>query len=74
VRAALTWLQVVCVFAGDITWSVLLCRLTTTFYPAAFNRQRNISDMNLRDKGGVTWMHYENQSALALSGFEFGRY
>ena len=29
--------------------------------------------MNLRDKGGVTWMHYENQSSLAASGFEFGR-
>jgi len=33
-------------------------RLTTTFYDGSFNDARAIVDLGLRDKGGITYMHY----------------
>jgi hypothetical protein len=52
-------------------------RLTTTYYPASLNDARNISDMGLREKGGITYQHYESTPlwgyghGLSYSGFRF---
>lgn len=40
---------------GDVSPSG---RLTTTMYPLDFVNQRNISDMGLATKGGITYKHY----------------
>jgi beta-glucosidase-like glycosyl hydrolase len=40
---------------GDVSPSG---RLTTTMYPLDFVNQRNISDMGLMEKGGITYKHY----------------
>lgn len=44
-------------------------RLTTTFYDNSINTRRNISDMGLRDLGGITYQHY---TGTPLWNFGFG--
>jgi beta-D-xylosidase 4 len=52
-------------------------RLTTTWYPSTFIDARPITDMSLRDRGGITYMHYDKQPVfsfgfgLSYSQFEF---
>ncbi len=51
------------VLFGDVSPSG---KLTGTIYPANFIQVRNISDMNLQDKGGIT---YSLLSKLFMSFF-----
>ena len=44
-------------------------RLTTTWYDKTFIAARPITDMSLRDRGGITYMHYERKPVF---GFGFG--
>jgi beta-D-xylosidase 4 len=52
-------------------------RLTTTWYPSTFTATRPITDMSLRDHGGITYMHYDKKPVfpfgfgLSYSKFEF---
>lgn len=39
-------------------------RLTTTYYPGSINTARNISDMGLRVKGGITYKYYTGDTPL----------
>lgn len=69
--------------AGDALAAVLFGdrapagRLPITFYDAALVDARNITDMNLRDRGGVTYRYYEGEPlfafghGLSYSTFEF---
>jgi len=52
------------ILAGDVSPSG---RLPVTVYPANFITARDIWDMNLRDKGGITYRYYTGQPL-----FEFG--
>jgi len=60
---------------GDAITSILFGdvspagRLVSTIYPADFINVRNISDMNLRDKGGITYRYYTGKP---LWEFGFG--
>ena len=52
-------------------------RLTTTWYPKTFIEKRPITDMSLRDNGGITYMHYSGKPVfkfgfgLGYSSFQF---
>jgi len=60
---------------GDAVGSILFGdvspsgRLTGTIYPSNFTNQRNISDMGLQVKGGITYQYY---SGTPLWPFGFG--
>jgi beta-glucosidase len=43
-------------------------RLTTTIYPDSMTTKRNISDMGLREKGGITYQHYTGAPNFRCSG------
>jgi len=51
---------------GDVSPSG---RLTTTIYPSSISSQRDIEDMGLQDKGGITYQYY---TGTPLWEFGFG--